>query len=333
MASFILGTLALAMAACNGGSESKSEPATTSDAATGSAFKVALVTPGKVSDAGWNAMAYSGLMEIEKELGATVNTQEARGTQIKDALRTYAQQGYNMVIGHGYEYNAPAFEVAQDFPEVVFVTSSGDKTAKNLGAFRFYLEQAFYLAGYTAGLMSKSGTVAMIGGDDVPSIRSTFKAFRAGAEAAKPGIRVIEVFTGDGQDVAKAQQAALQAIDQGADFLIHQANNAAQGVFNAAKERGVYAFGANMNQNANESGVVLASAVIDPGPAFLNLAKQVRDKSFEGSIVLMGMQDGAINYVWNPAMEDKVPSDVREKVTALASQILANELVVPKDEF
>ena len=66
-------------------------------------------------------------------------------------MRTYAQQGYSLVIGHGFEYNKPGVEVAKDFPDTVFVSSSGSETAKNAGALRFYLEQGCYLAGFVAG--------------------------------------------------------------------------------------------------------------------------------------------------------------------------------------
>ena len=60
----------------------------------GEGFKVALLTPGPVSDAGWSAMAYHGLQAIEKDCGATINNQQATDSQIKDAMRAYAQKGY-----------------------------------------------------------------------------------------------------------------------------------------------------------------------------------------------------------------------------------------------
>jgi basic membrane lipoprotein Med (substrate-binding protein (PBP1-ABC) superfamily) len=278
-------------------------------------------------------MAYDGLKGIESELHAKIANQEATGTKIRDAMRAYARDGYKLVFGHGYEYNEPGVEVAKDFPGTVFVSSSGGKTAPNAGAFRFYLEQGFYLAGYMAGKMTKSGVVAMIGGDDVPSIRSTFKGFKAGAEAARPGIRVIEVFTGNGQDVAAAKNATLKAIEQGADFVIHQANAAAQGVFNACKEKGVHAFGANEDQNANSSGVVIASAVITARPAFIALAKQVQEGKYKGTVSLMGMADKAIDFVVNPAMQSMVPKDVMDDVQKQAEAIRSGSLTVPKDEF
>lgn len=42
---------------------------------------------------------------------------------------------------------------------------------------------------------------------------------------------------------------------------------------------------------------------------------------------------GAIDFVFNPAMADKVPAAVKEKVEALKAQIKNNEVAVPKDEF
>lgn len=324
----------LVLAGCSGGAPS-AENASPSPAAPaeGAPFKVALLTPGPVSDAGWSAMAYDGLKAIERELGATVNNQEATGPKIRDAMRTYAQDGYQLVFGHGFEYNEPGVELAKDFPNTVFVSSSGGGTAKNAGAFRFYLEQGFYLAGMTAAELSKTGKVAMIGGPDVPSIRSTFRAFAAGAKAVRPDIEVQEIFTGKDSDIAAARQATLSAADAGADLVIHQANAAAQGVFDAAKERGILAFGANADQNANPSGVVLASAVIVAEPAFVALARQVKEGKFEGSVVLMGMEQGAVDFVFNPALADRVPAEAKARIEQAAADIKSGKLVVPKDEF
>jgi basic membrane lipoprotein Med (substrate-binding protein (PBP1-ABC) superfamily) len=296
-------------------------------------FKVALLTPGPVSDSGWNAAAFEGLMQIESELRAEVNTQVATGPQITEAMRAYAQQGYNLIFGHGFEYNEPQSEVAPDFPETIFISSSGGLTTPNSGAIRFKLEEGFYLAGKMAALMSDTGKVAMIGGDEVPSIKSTFRAFAAGAKVANPEIEVIEIFTGSGTDVARAKQATLQAIDRGADFVIHQANNAAQGVFDACRERGVMAFGANMNQNDNPSGVVLASAVINMPPVFRNIAKAVKDGAFQPGIEVVGMSDEAILFVVNPALADKIPADVMETIQNTQKAIELGELDVPTDNF
>lgn len=325
--------LAVLLLGCGSAPTTETSQTGGSTPASEKAFRVALVTPGSISDAGWSAMAYEGLKGIESEMKAEISNQEASGAQIKDALRSYAQDGYQLVFGHGFEYNAPAFEIAKDFPNTVFVSSSGGQTSKNVGAFRFYLEQGFYLAGVMAAEMSKSGTIATVGLGGIPSIDSTLKAFAAGAKSVKPDIKVITIELEDDKDIAAAKRATLSALDQGADFVIHQANAAAQGVFDACKEKNVYAFGANLDQNDNASGVVIASAVIVAKPAFLELAKRVKEGTYEGGIELMGMSAGAIDFVVNPALSSKVPAEVSAKIETLKNDINEGTLVVPKDEF
>jgi len=316
----------------SGGTATNSAPS--GGAPSGEEFKVALLTPGPVNDAGWSAMAYEGLQTMKKDLGATVDNQEAGGTKIRDAMRSYAQKGYKLVIGHGYEYNEPAVEVAKDFPETVFVSSSGDKTAPNAGAFRFALEQGCYLAGYAAAKLSKTGKVGSVAVYNYPSIVSTLRAYAAGAKAANPNIVVIEpVYFGTEGDVAKAKQATEQVIAQGADFIIHQANAAASGVFAACKEGKVNAIGTNADQNGDSSGAVVMSAYIVAGPAFTELAKTVKDKRYKGEVQLFGMEKGGIDFAFRPDYESSVPEPLRSEIATLKENIKSGKVVVPMDKF
>lgn len=331
---FWLASLAiLALAGC---SSSGKQEATGSDAAAKgeSDFKVALITPGPVSDAGWSALAYNGLESIKSDLGAQVDNQVATGPQAKDAMRAYAQKGYKLVLGHGFEYNAPGVEVAKDFPDTVFISSSGGETAPNAGAFRFYLEQGCYLAGMAAAKMSKTGKIGSVAVLDIPSINSTIKAFEAGAKAARPDIKIIKtVYFGTEGDIAGAKRATESVLAQGADFVIHQANAAAQGVFDACREKGSYAIGTNSDQNDNASGIVVGSAVIVAKPAFLKLAEQVKAKTYKGTVTLAGMDQGAIDFVFNPKIDAEIPTDVKKLVGDTKAKIESGALVVPKAEF
>jgi len=298
----------------------------------GPEFKVALLTLGKTSDSGWNAMAYDGLKAIESEMGAKVDTQIASPQDAKDAMRSYAQKGYQLVFGHGYEYNEPGFEVSKDFPDTVFVSSSGGKTAANAGAFRFYLEQGCYLAGMMAGKMSKTGKIGAVAVLDIPSINSTLEAFFAGAKAANPKIEVLPtVYFGGEGDIAGAKRATESLISKGADFVIHQANDAAQGVFDACAAAKVSAIGTNADQNSNSSGAVVGSAVIIAKPAFLELAKEVKAKTYKGQVTLVGADKGAIDFVPNPSYA--LPDDVKKLIDDTRAKIKSGEFTVPKKEF
>ena len=180
---------------------------------------------------------------------------------------------------------------------------------------------------------ARTASTVTAGAINVPSIKSTFKAFRAGAIATNPAIQVLEVFTGSNDDVAKAKQAAEQMIGKKADVLIHQANAGAQGVFNACKEGKAWAIGANLNQNDNESGVIIGSATIVAKPAFLVVAKLVKEGKFDGSVIQLGMEKGAIDFVFNEKMKASLPADAVAKVEEVKNDILSGKLIVPKDKF
>lgn len=296
-------------------------------------FRVALLTPGPVSDAGWNAGAFEGLKAIEKELGAQVShVQVKTPSEFEEQFRAFAADGYSLCFGHGFEFQDAAARVAKDFPGTVFLTTSGSRASMNQAPLVFELEQATYLCGLVAGRMSKTAKAGMVGGVELPSIRSTFLAFEAGLVAGNPGAKATAVFTGSFEDVAGAKAASLALIDQGNDFLFHNANAAALGVFSAATERGVWAFGSNRDQNALAPSV-LASAVIDLPRAFVEAARTVREGRFAGQPIRYGLASGVIAFVWNPALLGRVPAPVVDEVERTREKIVSGALVVPRGNF
>lgn len=293
-------------------------------------FRVALLSPGPVSDAGWNAAAYEGLQRIEKDLNAPISQIETKTpSEFEEAFRSYAQQGYQLVFGHGFEFQDAAAAVALDFPKTVFITTSGNTVRPNVAPMVFQLEHATYLAGAMAALMSKSGKLGMVGGMEIPPVESTFDAFAAGAQSVKPGIKATRSFIGNWEDVGAAKQAALALIDQGCDFLIHNADAAAAGVFQAAAERGVFVFGTNKNQNMVDPDHIIASCVSNIPAAFVEMAKLVRDGRFEGKIYRLGMPDGVVSFELNPQLQSHIPPEVSAKIEEIRQQIIAGKVQVP----
>jgi basic membrane lipoprotein Med (substrate-binding protein (PBP1-ABC) superfamily) len=302
-------------------------------------FAVALLTPGGIADGGWNQGAYDGLRRIQAELGAEVSHVETRTpAAFEEGFRDYAARGYSLVFGHGFEYQEAAARVGAEFPDTIFVTTSGNTVRANVAPMVFELEQATYLLGFAAARMSASGLLGLVGGRDLPSIRSTFVAFRAGAEAGRPDVRVREVFLGNFDDSAAAREAAQALLEEGADFLMHQANDAGRGVFLAVSERAargdrVFAFGTNRNQNEMAPDVVLASATLDIPAAFVEVARRVRDGTFTAQPLRLGLADGIVAVEMNPRLADVVPPELRAEQQALEARIRSGELVVPRGAF
>ena len=140
----------------------------------------------------------------------------------------------------------------------------------NVAPLRFMLEEATYLEGMLTAQMSKTGKAGAVGGMAIPSVKSTHPRLRSRApKRCNPDFTVVTSYVGNWEDVGAAKEASLALIQQGADVLFHNADAAGLGVFQAAQERTVWAFGANKNQNDVAPDVILASAVIDIPRAFV----------------------------------------------------------------
>ncbi len=298
------------------------------------AFKVALLSPGPVSDAGWNALAYEGLLAIRDQLGAEVaQIQTKTPAEFEEGFRDFARRGYDLVIGHGFEFQDAAAAVSPDFPDTVFITTSGNTVRKNVAPLRFLLEEATFLQGILAANISKTGKAGVIGGVELPSVKSTFMAFEAGAHHARPQFEVITTYIGNWEDVGAAKEAALALVQQGCDVLLHNADAAGLGVFQAAEEKAVYALGSNKNQNDIAPDVVLASAVMDIPAAFLQVAREVRQGDFEGKIERLGMKDGVISLVFNPKLTARIDAGTQDQLKEARAALVAGRLEVPTAEF
>ena len=300
----------------------------------GSDFKVALLTPGPVSDAGWNALAYEGLLLIRDQLGADISQIETKTpAEFEEGFRSFAQRGFQLVFGHGFEFQDAAAAVAPDFPHTVFITTSGNTVRTNVAPLRFMLEEATYLEGILAAYMSQTGKAGVVGGMDIPSVKSTIIAFTGGAKAVKPDFVVSTTYIGNWEDVGAAKEAALALVQQGSDILFHNADAAGLGVFQAAQEKKTLAFGANKNQNDVAPDVIIASAVIDIPKAFLQVAEEVKAGQFVARIEKKGMKDGVISLVYNPKLEPRIPQQARAAVDAIRQRIIDGTLTVPTAEF
>src|SRR5207237_517514 len=84
-------------------------------------FRVALLTPGPISDQSWNGAAYQGLLRIRDSLGAQVShIQTKNATEFEENFREYGSRGFNLVFGHGFEFQDAARRVAPLFPKTIY---------------------------------------------------------------------------------------------------------------------------------------------------------------------------------------------------------------------
>ena len=173
------------------------EPAAPEPPAPGApaALRVALVLPGSISDKGFNQSAYEGLLMIESELGAeTAFSENTPVADFQQVYRSYGDQGYDVIIGHGFEFGEVALEIAPEYPDTYFVvTNNPEAAAANVSSVQPNSKDAAYLAGYLAGLMTESNKLGAVAGFDFPVIVAQMEGFKLGAFAAHADVRGVFV--------------------------------------------------------------------------------------------------------------------------------------------
>ena len=316
--------VALSIIGCATGSENAQS--------TSKDFKVALVTTGSVSDQGWNAGAYRGLLGIRDSLGAHIsNVQTQTPSEIDENFRQYGSQGYNVVFGHGFEYQDPAIRVAPSFPRTAFVVTSGAKTAPNVAAVEFAFSDGAYLAGIVAGAASHSGIISTIGGTQLPPVVAAFRAYEAGARSVNPNIKVLSAYVGNWDDASAAKEQALAQIARGADVIFQNADAAGLGVFQAARQSpGVRVIGSNSDQNSVAPEVTLGSVVIDLPRAMLMIARDVKDGTFKGHTYHLGDVQGVVLWRGNPKLAAEISPETVTKLAAAKKALDAGQLKIPE---
>lgn len=292
-------------------------------------MRVGLITPGSAADASWNSAAYQGLQRIRDSLGIQVSHVEARTpSDQSEALRTYAAQGYDMIFANGFEFQDAAERLSAAYPKTIFIVTSGRRARRNVVPLIFRLEEASYLAGMVAGELTRTNVLGFVGGIELPPIKAAYQGWVNGATAVNPRVRSREIYLNSFDDAAAGREAAVALIRAGADMFHHNADAAALGLFQAAKERsGVYVFGANGDQSTLAPDRVIGSAVIDLAHAFLMVASEVRAGRFRPRTRIFGLEDGIVKYVANPRLDSLIPVRLKARMKAATDSIIAGTLI------
>ncbi len=170
--------------------------------------------------------------------------------------------------------------------------------------------------------MTRSGTLGVIGGTELPPVKSSFAAFAAGARSVNPKVKVLTSYIGNWDDVSAGKEQAVAQINRGADIIFQNADAAGLGVFQAVKEaQGAYVIGSNSDQNAVAPTVTLGSVVIDLPHAFLMIAREVRDGHFAPRPIVLGAQQHVVLLVLNPALVHRIPPRIRAAVDSVEREL------------
>jgi len=296
-------------------------PPTAVPATSAPSLKVALVTDiGGIDDKSFNATAWQGVVEAEKDYGVQgTYLQSRQQTDYDKNIVTFIQEGYPMIVTVGFLLGPATAKEAQANANVKLAivdysypdcasgqtpgVDCGSNTAiPNVRGLTFQTDQASFLAGYLSAGMTKTGKVGEFGGLQIPTVTIYMVGFQAGVDYynSKHGTSVQVLgwdtksnkglFTGSFTDPDGGKTAAQSLIDEGADIVMPVAGLTGTGAFTAAKEDNVLAIGVDTDQ---------CISVPDACPVLLTSVRKNMDVAVEDTIksVIDGNFQGGHNYV------------------------------------
>jgi basic membrane protein A len=296
-------------------------------------LRVALVLPGPITDGTFNSAAYQGIKAAEKKYKIKVSVQEnTTFAQSEAALLQFARQGYDVVIGHGFQFGDPAKKIHKRFPKTWFIVNTAKVAeAPNLASFDNRWGDAGYVAGAIAALITKSGTVGHIGGIPVPVIKEYNEGFTTGAKRFKPSVNVLSAYVGSFSDIAKGKEITLSMIERGADVVTATGNESVVGTIQAAKEKGVMAIGTAFDSASFAPDTIVTTAIVRFDVNIDMAIGLVVSKKLEPKNYLLGFNENGIDLAPYRNFEGKLSDADKAKIKQLVDDIKAGKVAdLPK---
>lgn len=284
-------------------------------------FKAAIVMPGNITDQAHNQVGYEAILQTRDLLGIEVAFSEkvAQPDQL-EAVSDYARRGYNLVVGHGGEFADAAQRAAKRFPKTFFLVVNGFVSDKNLASLTFDLTEFGYVFGVMAAKLTKTKKVGFISGQKIRVATDYEKGFRQGYRNALPDGEILVGWTNDWDDVAKAKEATLNLINQGADVVLPLLDNGQVGALQACQQKKVWGFGVWKDAYPSWKDTVVQSAVLDLKTALVEFITDAKNGKVEGKVYKVGVGTHAGHLgEFNPQVPEAIVTEAKDIVGKIRS--------------
>ncbi|EHM10366.1 putative ABC-type transport system, periplasmic component/surface lipoprotein [Thermanaerovibrio velox DSM 12556] len=306
-------------------------------------LKVALILSGFLGDKSFNDSAYNGLLKAKKDFGIELKVLESKNPADWEAnLLSMASAKYDVIIGSSTQIAELIKKHAASFPDVKFGVIDGAVKAPNVESIIFAQNEGSFLAGAAAAMfttktnipgVNSKKIIGWVGGMDIPVLQDFLTGYKQGAKYIDPSVKVLVSFAGSFSDPLKGKELALAQFEQGADIVMNVASTTGNGILEAAKEKGLYAIGVDMDQDGIYPGHILTSMIKRVDVATYKVVKDVKENKFKGNTVVeMGVASGGVGLtdmsVMKKALGDKFPKDILVKIKELTEDIKSGKIKV-----
>ncbi len=294
--------------------------------------RIGMVTDvGGLGDRSFNDSAYAGLVRAKDDLHVDTTVLQSRSAaDYQVNMTVLANKEYDEIFAIGFLMAKDVAEVAERYAKRRFAIIDAVVPAPNVTSVTFKEEEGSFLAGALAAMVTKTKSIAFLGGLDIPLLRKFEAGFAAGARQIDPSVKVEVKYVGSFDDVASGKELAGVLYGQGADIIYVAAGKAGLGAIDQVKGRsGAYVIGVDSNQDALVPGKILTSMIkrVDVGVFRVSQAAAAH-KALAGNLVL-GLREGGVGLTDFRYTRAVVTPQRRAVLDKLKAAIVAGTIAAP----
>lgn len=346
-ATMVLAASALFLAACSGGSTSSESSAAAASApasapaseapseapvSPANPIRVALMTPGTANDGSWGQAVAEGTRAAVEAVGGelTISEDLNEAADYEQTGNAFATEEYDLVINANASMTDVTNRLAAKYPDTKWgQIGLMDAPQANEQARLPLLWEGTFVAGYIAGMTSKTGTVGTIGGFEFPALTSEMEGFALGARYANPQIKVLRNYINTWTDSSIAGAAAEAMKADGADIIFSATDQATQGIFAVMGETPEnYVMAQYLDKASQSPQVVLLSVLFGLGEICGSFVEQVAAGTWTADSKTLTFGEG-ISLAINPELESAMGAETLAQASAIEDQIASGELAIP----
>jgi len=282
---------------------------------------------GGLGDRSFNDSAYAGLQEAQRQFGIRFETINHTSDEANlEELRRLIRQGYDLIIGIGFENAGYIETLAKEFPDRKFAVVDTMVEGDNVTSIVYREQEGDFLMGVLAAMLTKSKRVGFIGGMDISIIRRIEGGFKQGVAYQDSSVEVVSDLAGTFADPEIGKALALVQYEAGVDVIYNAAGRTGLGVIEAAQETGNLTIGTSGDQRYLAPGNVVGNRPKRVDTAVLMLVEEINNDQFTAGTRSLGLGEEGLSL--GPFDENLVTDAMLERLEDLKQQIIASEIVV-----
>ena len=313
-------------------SEEETEAETEEDI-DGTGFKIGMVTDvGGVNDGSFNQSAWEGLQRAGEAFGCEVKYIESKGdADYVPNIESFLDEDYDLIVCVGYMMADAVRDAAELYPDQKFaiIDDASNADLDNVTCMMFEQEQASYLVGLAAGYTTESNIVGFVTGAANETMNSFGYGYCAGVLDANPDATILQYNANNFGDASGGKTAVNTMVTKGADVVFHAAGGTGIGVIDGCKENKIWAIGVDSDQSPLAPETILTSALKRVDNACYDATKKTILGTLEGGVETYDLAAGGVDIA---PTTDNLSKEVLEKIEKAKKDIIAGDLVVPKNQ-